>query len=141
MVLRKFNPKDVSVVVGGRVLTGIGPDTFVSAERENDSFTKQVGASGEVGRADNNDRTGTITLTLMQTSPDNDFLSGLNVADELNGSGVTNVLIRDANGTTLIESAESWVRKPATAEFSRELGTREWMIDCAELFMTIGGNT
>jgi len=140
MVLRTFNPKDVSVVVGGRVITGFGPDTFISADRENDSFTKQVGASGEVARANNNDMTGTITITLMQTSPDNDFLSGLVAADELNGSGITNVLVRDPNGTTLIESAESWIRKPATTEFSRENGTREWVIDCAELLMTIGGN-
>jgi len=140
MVLRTYDPKQVSIVVGGRVLTGIGPDTFISVERENDSFTKQVGASGEVGRANNNDRSGTITLTLMQVSPDNDYLSALVAADELNLSGVTNVLVRDANGTTLHESAESWIRKPATSEMARELGTVEWVIDCAELFMFTGGN-
>jgi hypothetical protein len=118
----------------------------VKVARDEDSFTKQVGASGEVARARNKNRTGKVTFTVMQTSQANDIFSAAQQIDEgriaagVTGSGYGALEGRDPNGTTVVSAATAWVMKPADAEFAKELGQREWVLDCAELQMFIGGN-
>lgn len=140
MALRQYNAAEVSVIVGTRPLKGLAADTFVSVEREEQSFVKSVGADGEVTRSKTNNKTGAITITLQQSSPDNAYLSSLQIADENTASGVVPVMIRDASGNTLHFSEQSWIRQPATSEFGRDSGTREWVFDCASIEMNEGGN-
>lgn len=140
MSLKTYNAKDVAVVVGARVLTGFAADSKVIVARESDSWTKQVGVDGEVTRSKSNDKTGTITVTLMQTSDDNDYLSSLAAADELGGTGVVNSLVKDSGGRSIHNAAETWIRKPAESGYTNEAGDREWIIDCAQLNMNPAGN-
>ena len=140
MSLKTYDPKAISLIVGGRVITGFEDGTFVLVSRESDSFADKAGAFGDVSRSYSNDKRGNITVTLMQTHPDNEYLSGLNTADELSGSGLVNVLVRDAKGNSIYESAEAWILKPADAEFAKEAGAREYVLRCAELLMLSGGN-
>lgn len=138
--LRTYDPKKVIVTVGGVPISGFADGTFVGVERDNDAWAKVSGADGVVSRAKSNDLTGTITLTLQQTSPSNDVLSGFAIADELTNAGVVPVSVTDLGGRTLIVSAFSWIMKRANAEFSKEISNREWAIACAELKMFLGGN-
>ncbi len=138
--LRTYDPKKVIVNVGGVPISGFADGTFISAERDNDAWSKVSGADGVVSRAKSNDLTGTITLTLQQTSPANDVLTGFAIADELTNAGVVPVSVTDLGGRTLITSAFSWVIKRATAEFGKEIANREWTIACADLKMFLGGN-
>lgn len=141
MVLKTFDPKEVSIVIGGRAMTGIADGTHLTVSRNNDSYTLTVGAAGEGARSKSNDKSGTVVLTLLQTSSDNDYLSGLISADELNNSGIVPVAIIDNNGTTVVTAAEAWVRKPADLENADEASNREWTLECAELLMFLGGNS
>jgi hypothetical protein len=121
-------------------MSGFADGTFVSVARDADSWAKHVGADGEVSRAKSNNRTGTLKLTLAQTSNSNAILSGLVAADELTGDGVVPILIKDGSGTSLYFAGEGWVKKPADAEFGNEIGNREWTIDLAVVEMATLGN-
>ncbi len=139
-MLKTYDANEVSVIVGSRVILGFIQGDAVTVVRESDSFSDNVGLDGEVTRSANKDKRGTITLTLQQSSNDNDFLSALSQTDELSGLGVVPVLIRDANGTSLYESAEAWIMKPADGSKSQESGERAWIVRCAKLAMFSGGN-
>ena len=140
MTVETYSPKRVEVIVAGVPMKGFADGTFVTVARANDSFATNVGADGEVSRTASADRTGTVTLTLQQTSDSNDFLSGLMTADELTLAGQFPFLLKDTNGRTILESPCAWINKPADSEFGNELSNREWVISCSELQGLVGGN-
>lgn len=140
MPVRTYDPKKVKVIVGGVPMSGFADGTFMTVARENDSFTKVSGADGIVSRAKSNDKSGSATLTLAQTSPSNDVLTGFSQADELSNNGVVPVLVQDFSGRSTYVSAFGWVRKPPDGEFGKEITNREWIIDLADLDVFTGGN-
>lgn len=142
MTMRSYNSAKVSVIFGGSALSGFADGTFVGIVMQNDGITTQVGADGEIARAVNTDRRCTVTVTLQQTSPSNDFLSTFFAVDVLTcGGRVAPILIQDLCGTTLFEAPEAWIVKPADAEFGKEILTRAWAIHTgAPAVYNIGGN-
>lgn len=129
--MKKYNPKDVIIVIGGQAITGLASDSFVSAEKTEDGFTEYVGAKGEVSISENANNTGLINVTLAHTSPAINYLNKLansrtimaaNIVD-MNDNGVR------AGGT------EAIVRKPADAEWGNEIGDREFEIFVADFSM------
>jgi hypothetical protein len=140
MPVRTFDPKQCLVIIGGVPMSGFADGTFVSIERTSDTFTKVSGADGIVSRAKSNDRSGTLTLTLAQTSPSNDVLSGFAIKDEMAGAGIVPILVKDLSGRSIYIAAFGWVKKPPTGEFGKEIANREWTLDLADLDMFAGGN-
>ena len=138
--LASYNPAEVSVIVGARPIKGFASGTFISAERDEQSFTKQVGADGEVTRSKTSNKGGRVTITLQQASESNEYLSTLLATDEVSATGVIPLLVRDASGTTLLAAESAWIQKPPTTEFGRDPSEREWVIDCANLEMFVGSN-
>jgi len=139
-MLRTYDPKDVRIVVGGFPIGGFADGTFLNLEMDEDSFSKETGADGETARAKSNNNGGSATLTLMQTSPSNDVLSGFAQADRLSNAGVVPLLIQDGSGRTTLFSATAWVRKRPAASFSKEIEEREWVLDLADVDYFVGGN-
>lgn len=135
-----YDPKQVSMIVGGKIMAGFADGTYIEAERDEDSFMKKIGVDGEVSRAKNNNRGGKITITLMQTSPSNDDLSAFQQADEQTGQGVVPVILKDGSGRTLITSTAAWVKKPAKVNLAKEVETRQWILDVGEFIVFVGGN-
>lgn len=141
-----FDPSQLTVTFLGAALHGWAEGTFLKAARNEESFFIQVGSDGEIARARNKNRSGRVTFTLQQTSTANDVLSAAQQLDEgrvaagVSGKGYGALNIVDQNGSTIISAAVAWVTKPAEAEFSKELGHREWVLECAELVMFVGGN-
>lgn len=138
--VKTYDPKQVVVSVGGIPISGYADGTFVNVTRDEDAFTKRTGADGEASRAKSNNRGGSITVTLQQTSLSNDALSALALVDENTGDGVVPVIVKDVRGTTLCYSSAGWIKKMPDAEFSKEIQDREWVIDCADLRFNVGGN-
>lgn len=139
-MVRTYDPLAIVVTLGENIITGFADGTFVNAERASDSFTKTVGASGEVARTRSRDKSGSITLTLMASSQANDLLTALYLEDELLGTGTRPLMVKDLNGTTLCSAINCWVKKPASVEFGKDLSNREWALDCDVLNMIVGGN-
>lgn len=67
--VKAYNPKDVTVIYDGMVITGFAKDSMVKAEKNEDNMIPHVGVLGEVSVAINADNTGTVTLSLASTSP------------------------------------------------------------------------
>lgn len=138
--LKNYDPKQVSVIAAGRSIGGFADGSFISVVRNAPMFTKVRGADGEIARTKSNDRSGRITVTLMQTSADNAFFNGLALADEISGSSTFPILVRDALGTYVANCADAWVEQLADSEFGKELTNRVWNIECSELDVVGGGN-
>jgi len=139
-MLRTYDPKSVSIIVGGNIMTGLADGTFLTVERDEDAFALNIGSDGEGVRSKSNNFSGTFTLTIQQGSPSNDVLSAFAQADELSGSGVVSVLVKDNNGNSLHVAETAWVQKAADAEYARESGDREWVIRTDKLTTFVGGN-
>jgi len=140
MSVKSYDAGSVLVILNGVIVEGIADGTFLTAARDNPAFTKGTGSGGEGWRAKSNDRSGTVTLTLLQTSATNDLFSALMALDEQTGNGVGALLIKDNSGLTLISAESAWLEKPADAEFAREVSNREWTIGTNDLNMHNGGN-
>lgn len=140
MAVRTYDPAQVIITIGGSIMSGFADGTFITIERETDTFTKVSGADGVISRAKSNDKSALLTITLAQTSPSNDALSILHNVDELTAKGVVPVLVKDILGRSTYVSGNGWIRRPAGYEGGKEITDREWQIDLAETLWFTGGN-
>lgn len=138
--MRTYSPKKVQVIVGNHVCTGLAKGSFVVVEKKEDDFTTEVGSDGEGARTQSADESGSVTITLMQTSASNDVLSGLRDADKASGAAVFPLMIKDGSGRTIVTAAEAWIRKVPNSDFSDQKTDRPWIIDSAILIHKLGGN-
>lgn len=120
MSLKTYDPKEVNIIIGGRILQSWNS---VTVAREEDENFMTAGTSGEVTRTKNANNLGTITAVLPQTSSDNAILSGLAAA-----GGVFSVMIQDKSGSSVHVMAEAVIGKRAESEYSKEASEREWTV-------------
>lgn len=137
--MSQYDPARVTFNWNGIRAFGFASDTFIKAERDSESFKKEIGADGFVVRTQSQNRGGKVTITLQAQSPVNDMFSAAHLADDETGEGYGPLLVKDLNGTTICEADEAWIMKPADIEFGAEGGSREWTFDCSELVMYSGG--
>lgn len=137
--LKSYDPALVLCSLGSIGLSSFADGTFIEVSRNEDAFSELVGANGDVVRARNRNKSGTVVVTLLAGAPENDLLSALAEEDELAGTGVRPFLVKEANGTTVCSGQNAYVRKVATAGFGKESGTREWTIAVTDLEMFVGG--
>jgi hypothetical protein len=128
MAVKTYDAAEVQVIISGIPIQGVAAATFLSMARDSDTWTKIVGASGEVARSKSNDQSGVLTLTLLQTSASNDLLSALATTDELTNNGVGPLLIKDNSGRLLLQAESSWIQKPSDVERAQETSNTEWTI-------------
>lgn len=69
MTVRTIDAKQTSITIDNRFVTGMAEGSFVEWEKDEDNFNAKTDAMGETAVAITNHNTGTITLTLSQTSP------------------------------------------------------------------------
>jgi hypothetical protein len=139
---RVYSSSQVKVSLAGIPITGGFADgEFVRIEREGEAFTDVVGTDGEVTRNATKDNRATVTIILMQSGEGNAALSALHNSDKNTegGAGIGRLLIEDLNGTSLHESAFSWISNEPDASYDREATSREWPVRCANLIQTLGG--
>ncbi|PZQ49755.1 MAG: hypothetical protein DI556_09800 [Rhodovulum sulfidophilum] len=135
-----YDPAEVYITFGGQPITGYADGTFVEIEFDEQQWNKVTGADGHTSRAKTNNYAGTITITLLATSAGNDILNSFWQADRRNNAGVVPISVLDKLGNTKWAAAYAWIRQMPTQGYSKETETREWVIDCAELLGSAGGN-
>lgn len=64
----QYNAKDTTVTVDGVFITAFGED-MITGEKDEEFFSTNVGAQGDVCVSEINNTLGTITLVLQATSP------------------------------------------------------------------------
>ncbi len=133
---------EITVAFGPILIDGYADGAGITIEWTNDAFTMKSGTDGKVVRSKMLDQSATITLHLMSTSATNDELSVVALLDRAapNGAGVGPLLIKDNNGRSLYTAAECWISRMPDAEFDREAGQRDWVLQCAFLEAFTGGN-
>ncbi len=140
MTVRTYDPKEVHIIIGGFEMMALTDGTFFTITMDDDAYAKVTGADGETSRAKSNNNGAEATISLQQTSPSNDILSGIAIADKLSNSGIVPVIVKDSLGTTVLFSAEGWVKKMPDVTYGKEIGNRDWPIDLANVDVFIGGN-
>ena len=140
--LGNYDPKNIQIIFGPHEVKGYADGTFVTAENDEDSFGLANGADGDACRVKSNNNSGTVNITLLQSSASNAFLSAQAELDKAtpNGDGIQPLLIRDGNGLTLVVADRAWIQKSANVEFSKEVTGREWPIRSHDLKIFNGGN-
>lgn len=136
--MKTIDPKKVIITFFGRHLTGYADGEYIGIEFP-ESFTKVVGADGEVARVKSNDESGEVTLTLLQTSASNGDLSKIALADKITGLGVGPFSMTDLQGGTLVAAAEAWIAKKPKIGYSKSGETRAWTIHLANATWNIEG--
>lgn len=140
MGVKTYDPKSLSIIIGGHIVSGLDDGEFVKASRNQDAYTTKVGADGEASRTRSQDKSGMLEITLLQSSASNDVLSGYLLADEINNGGQVPILVRDANGTTLIASESGWIKKAPEVSMGKDMGSRTWAIEMGSMDIFVGGN-
>lgn len=137
---KTYDPKQVIAIWGAVIFTGLVDDgDAIAIEYDEDHVTKKVGLDGEVARAMSANRTGKITVRLMATSMVNDALSAAAVLDQTDRSAVFPFTIKDLSGLTLVFTSSAWIMKTPGPSYGKEIGTREWVFDCAQMDSFVGG--
>jgi len=138
-MLYTFDPKEVSIIFGEFILRGFS-ESKVSVSRSNPAWELVVGADGEATRVKSNDRSGTVTVTLQQSSPSNDDLSTLALVDELSNAGLRPLYIKDNLGTSLFTAVSAYVEQIPEASYGKTQSDRVWTIRTDNLIAFLGGN-
>lgn len=139
MATRTYNPSLVVVSFSGVPITGFAKGTFITVERNEDTYSLMVGAGGEASRKQSLNRSGKITLTLMATSQANDVLSAFAVSDELSGNAVLPFFMKEVNGTTLVAAQSAWIMKMPKVERADDISTVEWVFEAEAIEILAGG--
>lgn len=139
-MIATYDPKQVDCIFGPVLTEGYADGQFILAARDNPMWTSGTGSDGSGWRAKSNDKSGTVTLTLLQESPSNDELTAIAQADEQAGAGVFPLLIKDRSGRTLCGADSAWIEKFPDSSFERDNSNRVWVIKTTQLDIFIGGN-
>lgn len=130
MAVRTYDPKKKILSCSGFTVTGYADGTFIKIARTTkERFKKHVGGSGEVSRTKVPDNSGTITITLKQTSPANAFLGNLALAD---ATWPVGFFSKDGVPAQAV-SAEAWIESEPDMEVANEEGKFEWVIGCVDV--------
>ena len=134
-MVKTYNPKQVVTVVGGFILSGFADGQFVNVVPNADLFELTIGTDGEGTRSAQNNKSGQITVSLLQSSESNSIL------DAFAQSGETfPLLVKDNSGLALHSAVTAWVRRRPDAGFDRTAGNRDWTLETDELISFEGGN-
>ena len=125
--LRDFVPEAVTIAWGGIVMEGFAAESFVTIARSVANTTVQVGAAGDVGITKNADRTGTISVTLMQNSATHRFLSAVQVAqDNDNELYRAPLTVTDPSGSMICRMEAAHIQTPPEVVLGGDQNPKTW---------------
>jgi len=136
-----YDPKQIIISIGGIPVSGFTDGTFLQIDRNEPTWNTVVGADGLVTRGKTNNFSGTLTLTLKQSSPSNDVLSGFMAVDEATNQGVFPVLVKDLSGNSIYFAGQAWITQYASSTFDKNITDRQWVLTLAEADIFVGSNS
>lgn len=126
MAVRTYDHTKVNIVLNGVALTDFNGDPTVT--KQGDDFEVVEGSNGAVERARMVRKLYTVTLPMMQTSPQIDAIEALRVADESTGAGPFPFAITDLNGAYVL-MGQAWVKSMGDATKGRATAARTITLD------------
>ena len=140
MALFTYIPSKVDIDISGYKVQG---HTEVSFQLDNPQFTTVRGIRGKNTRVRSKNSSGVLTISLLQTSPTNDFLTDVLSKDLQLGTGRLVIKIKDNSGSSLFFTDEAYIAGFPALSFSDVAGIRTWTINCLRVpldQLKIGGN-
>jgi len=144
--LRQYDPLQVTgswatpIGVFDIVDGAVNPGDFLSTARDNPTWSREADRAGNATRVRNNNKGGTVSVTLSASSPTNTVLSGAQATDELT-ENVTGVLtLKDLNGNTVIVATGAFLNATPDVSFGGERGSRTWVWEAAQIESFLGGH-
>jgi hypothetical protein len=140
--LGTYDPKKVIVSFGGVEIHGFGESAMVSIAPMGDGTGSVVGCDGDVVRTISPDRRNEVTVTLLQSSSSNDYLSTIYARDQSQGDGVLPLIIKDLSGRLTFFDSLAWITNiPEAARTNNASdGEVEWVLHTASATTFIGGH-
>jgi hypothetical protein len=135
--LAVYSAREVAVSWGLVNMEGFSNDNIVTMEYNSDLTSEVVSADGKLATAVTPDRTGTITVEVMQTSKTNIILSGIlayqNNLDDTSEILKSDFAVADPSGSVLCVGRNAYLKKAPSIGLGIEQGTYEWVFVCEKL--------
>lgn len=135
-----YDPTKLTVIVGGVIVSGFSDGDYITAKRDEDLYTKRVGADGHVARARNGNKSGTIEIKLLQGSPAVAEIAALVALDNFLFDGDVLIpisIVSPGTAAELVVSTQSWLKTAPEMVFGKEVGERTFVFDCADLKLSL----
>ena len=142
MTLAIYDAKQVSLSWNHVLINaGFADGEFITADYDGDFFSLHIGTDGFGTRSKSNNESAKFTVRLSQGSPFNNYFSEMLNNDRTlpNGAGVGAFIVRDLNGSTLIQAPNTWIVKPPPQSFDKVVKDRVWPFQTEKAVSIIGG--
>jgi len=136
-----YDPKKVIITFGGIPISGFANGTFINVTPSSDRFSKVVGADGEVSRSKSADNTHEVTITLLQSSLSNQYLSGIESLDRITSKGILPLTVTDLNGGSLKFWPQAWITTDPDLGYAAEQTDRVWTFNTGQVAASNTGAT
>jgi len=135
--LSVYSAREVVVAWGLVNMEGFSSDNILSMEYNSDLTSETVSADGKLATAITPDRTGTVTVEIMQTSKTNMVLSGI-LAHQNNLEDTSDIVkadfaVADPSGSVLAVARNAYIKKAPSIGLGVEQSTYEWTFCCEKL--------
>jgi len=139
MAVATYNPKKVLLSWGPILFEGYADGSMIEAVRNNQAVNLAIGSTGDGCRAISNDKSGTVTVNLLQSSLTNGLLNAQAIIDEESGDAVYPLFLKDLSGLDAVVAESAWIQKNADATYARETENRTWILETDSLNILVAG--
>lgn len=139
-IFNNYCPDNVDVIFKGIPIIGFAEGTFIEVEREVDTFTKKVGSLGDVARTRSLNKSGKITITLMDGHPVNDALAVVIASDEDDGNSVGSFTLKDRTGLSVCRASDAWCMKVPKLQRAQHTGNVVYVFEAASILIRHSGS-
>ena len=127
-----YSAREVAVAWGLILMEGFSGDNICSFSYNTDLTTETIGADGKLATSVTPDRSGTVTIELMQTSDTTKQLAAL-LAYQNNQSDTSLIVkadlaVSDPSGSTLCTARNAYIKTAPEIGLGIEQGTHEWVL-------------
>lgn len=126
MAVRTYDHTKVNIALNGVAITDFNGDPTIT--KQGNDFEVVEGSNGAVERARMVRKLYTVTLPMMQTSPQIDAIEALRIADERTGAGPYPFAITDLNGAYVL-MGQAWINSMGDATKGRATTARTITLD------------
>lgn len=128
-----YSPSDIIVRIEDYTLPGI---MSIELKWDQPQFKIVRGIRGQVARVRNTNMSGTVVLTLQQTSLGNSVLQSVMSGDQASGNGRFHLAISEGAGNLQIESSNAFVTSFPDMKYSNNFEDRVWTLGVFNVAMT-----
>lgn len=130
----------VSAILLGVPVQDYAVGDSIEIELAEDDWVTTQGHHGSIVRAKRPNEIAEATITLMQGSPINELLMTAADLDRRTGLGAGVTQVKDTNGTTVVASARSYIKKRPNVGLGTEPGSVEWVVVLTNPDFWVGSN-